>query len=74
MSKGCEFCRQPDRDVPEVVCGYPLPCPYHTVTIDTTTEPPSIHIPITNPRALRPKMLHILKDIGNAIAQEPSHE
>jgi hypothetical protein len=27
-------CTKPDRDVPKVVCGYPIPCPYHTVVID----------------------------------------
>lgn len=24
-------CKKPDRDVPALVCGYPLPCPHHTV-------------------------------------------
>lgn len=28
-------CRQPDRDEPALVCGYPLPCPHHT---NRTTE------------------------------------
>lgn len=27
-------CQHPDRDVPEITCGYPLPCPYHTVEIE----------------------------------------
>ncbi len=27
-------CRRPDRDCPKLVCGYPLPCPHHTVVID----------------------------------------
>ena len=27
-------CVQPDRDVPGILCGYPLPCPYHTIVID----------------------------------------
>jgi len=27
-------CKQSDRDVPGLVCGYPLPCPYHTIIID----------------------------------------
>lgn len=29
-----KFCQKPDRDVPKLICGYPLPCPYHTVTIE----------------------------------------
>lgn len=24
-------CDKPDRDVPKIKCGYPLPCPHHTV-------------------------------------------
>ena len=27
-------CRHPDRDEPKLMCGYPLPCPHHTVIID----------------------------------------
>ena len=27
-------CQQPDRDVSGIVCGHPLPCPYHTFTIE----------------------------------------
>lgn len=27
-------CKQPDRDEPRLVCGYPMPCPHHTITID----------------------------------------
>jgi hypothetical protein len=24
------YCRQPDHDNAKVICGYPIPCPYHT--------------------------------------------
>lgn len=27
------FCNQPDREFPKMICGYPLPCPYHTIVI-----------------------------------------
>lgn len=27
------FCTAPDRHVPKLVCGYPLPCPFHTVIV-----------------------------------------
>jgi hypothetical protein len=30
-------CKHPDCDVPKLVCGYPLPCPHHTVIIDGAT-------------------------------------
>ncbi len=46
-------CRQPDADCPKLLCGHPLPCPLHTATIDLTTEPPSVVIPITATAALR---------------------
>ena len=26
-------CAKPDRDVPRLVCGYPIPCPWHTSVI-----------------------------------------
>lgn len=38
------FCEKPDRDVPRIQCGYPLPCPHHTFVIEpakgTITVPP----------------------------------
>lgn len=40
-------CKQPDRDCPKLMCGHPLPCPYHTAQIDLTKNPPTINIPIT---------------------------
>ncbi len=27
-------CERPDRHVPKLMCGHPLPCPHHTVVID----------------------------------------
>lgn len=38
-------CQQPDRDVPGIKCGYPLPCPHHTVTVDLTKQKPEITVP-----------------------------
>ena len=34
MSKDRLYCNQPDRDVPAIECGYPLPCPHHTIVCD----------------------------------------
>ena len=39
--RGC--CTKPDRDNPKLVCGYPIPCPHHTVIID----PPDVIVPPT---------------------------
>ena len=62
------YCKQPDRHVPEIVCGHPLPCPYHTVIIDTTAKPvPTITIPATNPKVADKKTLQRLKDIANVL-------
>ncbi len=42
-------CRKPDRDMPKLVCGYPLPCPYHTAIIDLGAKPvPTVTIPVTS--------------------------
>ena len=46
-------CQQPDRDSlnGKMRCGYPLPCPFHTVTLDLTTRPPTLVQPLTMPLA-----------------------
>lgn len=41
-------CKHPDRDCPKLMCGHPLPCPYHTAQIDLTKNPPTIIIPVTS--------------------------
>lgn len=58
------YCQKPDRDVPGIICGYPLPCPYHTVVIDTKADPPTVTIPATMPKAADPKILSKLKRIA----------
>jgi len=37
-------CRHPDRDEPKLMCGYPLPCPHHTVIIHADRG--TVEIPI----------------------------
>jgi hypothetical protein len=39
-------CRHPDRDMPKIMCGYPLPCPWHTVIINADRDPVTVTIPI----------------------------
>lgn len=52
-------CRHPDRDVPKLVCGYPLPCPWHTVVIDTTENSTEMDVPVqTDPKAV-PRLAEI---------------
>jgi len=41
-------CKHPDRDSPKLMCAHPLPCPWHTVIIDTSANPPTITFPITS--------------------------
>ncbi len=45
-------CRHPDRDVPKLLCGHPLPCPWHTAVIDASASPPTVTIPITSDAAM----------------------
>ncbi len=45
-------CKHPDHDQPKMVCGYPLPCPYHTIIINAYAEPvPTLTIPVTSDAA-----------------------
>lgn len=49
-------CTHPDRHVSGIVCGYPLPCPFHTLVIDLTGPVPTVAVPTTHgakARALR---------------------
>ncbi len=51
MSPTGRTCLRPDRDEPRIVCGYPHPCPHHTVVM----EAGAVTIPsdaVVNPRAL----------------------
>lgn len=63
-------CKHPDRDSPKLMCGYPLPCQWHTVIIDTTGQPPTVTIPITADAALAHR--DKLADIADALTQEKS--
>lgn len=42
--KSVRYCNQPDRDFPKMKCGFPLPCPWHTVIIEKGV--------VTNPEIL----------------------
>jgi len=39
-------CKHPDRDEPRMTCGYPLPCPFHTVIADV--EQQTVSVPLGN--------------------------
>jgi len=56
--------------VPGIVCGHPLPCPYHTALIDTTRQVPTVTIPVVSIPAVQPKTLQALKEISRAIHEE----
>jgi hypothetical protein len=59
------WCRQPDRDVPSIECGYPLPCPHHTAVIDVSNPATTVTIPLTAHGAARARKR--LLDIGRAV-------
>ena len=56
------FCKSPDRDVPGLKCGHPLPCPQHTAIVDISHDIAELRIPITAKAALRGR--HRLEDIA----------
>jgi hypothetical protein len=62
-------CRSPDRDSPRMLCGYPLPCPWHTAIIDTTVEPATVTIPVTSD-ALKAPVRARLGSVGRALAKK----
>lgn len=53
-----------------MVCGYPLPCPHHTVLIDaTSTSETTVTIPIASSGAAA-HYRHLL-DLGDAVGPMP---
>jgi len=61
-------CKHPDHDNPKMVCGYPIPCPYHTVIIDPEAQPvPTLTIPVTADAAMRQTARERLASIGIAL-------
>lgn len=52
MAKKTLTCRQPDRHVSKLLCGYPLPCPWHTVVLDMKKDPPVMEVPVTADAAI----------------------
>ena len=57
-------CSRPDRDSPGILCGYPLPCPYHTVQIDTVGDVVRLIVPVSPVPAVNARQLAALKDIA----------
>ncbi len=71
-TKKSTTCQKPDRECPGIVCGHPLPCPYHTVVIDTAGTVPTVTIPVVSIPPISPKTLGVLKDISLAIHEDPA--
>lgn len=42
-----QFCSAPDRHEPRLRCGYPLPCPWHTVTVVIASKPRGLQLSTT---------------------------
>lgn len=62
------ICKRPDRDVAKLVCGHPLPCPWHTITIDTTSTPWTLTVPVKE-RTMSSKFCYVgIKDCGCTVA------
>jgi hypothetical protein len=69
-------CTHPDRDVPKLTCGHPLPCPWHTVRIEapgglhSSTTPATVTIPITS-NAMRSPTRERLGEVAAALYPPP---
>lgn len=55
------YCTSPDRDVPKIVCGYPRPCPHHTVTINPNGNSTSIPKGLKISQSAREKISKVSK-------------
>ena len=65
-------CKHPDHDNPKMVCGYPIPCPYHTIIIDPEAQPvPTLTIPVTADAALKQTSRERLASIAVALKPLP---
>jgi hypothetical protein len=42
-------CKHPDRDVPGIECGYPLPCPFHTIEVELKKDVSTVKMPEHRP-------------------------
>ena len=67
-------CQRPDHQVPGIICGHPIPCPFHTVTIDSTGVVPEVRIPATAIPFVSREQLAVLKDIGRTLHKEGGAE
>lgn len=64
-------CRHPDRDEPKMMCGYPIPCPHHTVVIDLNAE--TVTIPLASD-AIKSPVRERIGDIGRAMLAGPKNK
>ncbi len=61
-------CEKPDRDVPGIICGHPLPCPHHTFILDKNEHGEAqVRIPASGVPLVSKKNLAVLKEISRAI-------
>lgn len=59
-------CNQPDRDVPAIKCGYPLPCPHHTLVI----EPAKSEITIPKGRRITASALKRVDQVTRVLSKD----
>ena len=64
------ICNRPDHNVPGLICGHPLPCPYHTTIIERGVVVPRVSIPLTEVPRIHPKTLKRLKRIAKAVFEK----
>lgn len=65
------LCKKPDRDVPGIVCGYPLPCPWHTdavIEVKADGEAPEIRLSPKAQLQASPKDIQRLDQVGRALS------
>jgi len=58
-----------------MMCGYPLPCPWHTASIDLGANPPTVTIPVTSDAIhVRDRLGQIAEALSSDLPEEPTDE
>jgi hypothetical protein len=65
LKKEILFCKHPDRDVPGIECGYPLPCPFHTIEVELKKDVSTVKMP--EHRLLKPAEMDRVDEIIKAL-------
>ena len=68
------LCKRSDRDVLKMVCGYPLPCPHHTYTLEPDGDVVVPSAALTPKRRVLLRLRRINRVVRRHRREEPTDE